>query len=71
MFYLQRNLPWWERALRVSLGVLLALGAAILPLGGVWLWLAGASAAILVMSGAIGFCPACVLFGRRPLGREP
>ena len=66
MVYLKRNLPRWERLSRLAAGVGLA-GATLLglPLGwGAWLSLAGA--AILALTGVVGFCPACALVGRKP-----
>lgn len=59
-----KNVPVWERVLRVALS--LALAAAAL-----WLWpgllgwgVAGACAGF-ALTGLVGFCPACALVGRR------
>jgi hypothetical protein len=71
MFYLQRNLPWWERVLRVSLGALVAIAAVVFHTSGVMLWLAIAVAAILAFTGVAGFCPACAMFGRRLIRKAP
>jgi hypothetical protein len=57
-----KNVPGWERVLRVAVG---AAAVSVTTLGGWAGWLAGASAAGLVMSGLFGFCPACALVGRR------
>lgn len=67
MFYLKRNLPMWDRACRLALAVIL-IGLAFSS----WLtagltWLAWATAATLIMTAAIGFCPACAMVGRRPV----
>jgi len=67
MFYLQQNLPWWERALRVALGAAVAIAALALQANGLMLWLAVAAAATLALTGFVGFCPACAMFGRRPI----
>lgn len=64
MFY-TKNLPGWERALR------LAIGAA--ALGFAWMnWHVspvaagvGIAGAILALNGAMGFCPACAMVGRK------
>lgn len=63
MFY-AKNLPNWERALRVVAGVI-AAWAAIAMLGGTWGLVLAASAAGIVASGLFGFCPMCALVGRR------
>ena len=67
MFFLKRNLPTWERALRIIAGV--AVGAAVaggLTTGTVT-WIALATAATLVLTAFVGFCPACAMAGRRYL----
>ena len=59
-----KNLPGWERLLRVLVSVAGALVAlALLPAPASWL-MAG-SAAGFGLTGLIGFCPACALAGRR------
>ena len=71
MLYLQRNLPAAERALRLGLGACAALAAyGFAPPG--WAQAAGFMAAgMLAGTALVGFCPACALFGRKPLGRRP
>jgi hypothetical protein len=68
MPYLKRNLPAWERALRLAAGALLALAAwRLLPAG--TLTAAGfGGAALLAATAVAGFCPACALAGRRLKG---
>jgi hypothetical protein len=68
MFFLKRNLPNWERALRIAMG--LAIVWAVysgVATGGLMTWLALASAATLVLTAFVGFCPACAMVGRRSL----
>lgn len=67
MFYLKRNLPAWERALRLGGGAALALAAAFALPAGPWALAAWAAAATAAFTGVAGFCPACALLGRRPL----
>lgn len=69
MFFLQRNLPAWERALRLGSALLLACAGLLwLPAG--WpMALALASAVVLGLTGVAGFCPACALVGRRPAAK--
>lgn len=67
MFYFKRNLPTWERVTRILAGA--AVGAAVA--GGLTTdsvtWLALATAATLVLTAFVGFCPACAMVGRRYL----
>lgn len=59
-----KNLPLWERLLRIGVGTV-AAAYATLSVGGV---LGGAIAAGGIgaaLTGIFGFCPACVLAGRR------
>lgn len=59
-----KNVPNGERVLRVVLG-LLAAGLALALLPAPWGWVGTASAAGIVVSGLVGFCPMCALVGRR------
>jgi hypothetical protein len=70
MFFLKRNLPTWERALRITLGLAI-LGAVYAGFteSGLMTWLALATAATLVGTAFVGFCPACAMVGRRTLGK--
>jgi hypothetical protein len=63
MFYV-KNVPNWERALRVVAG-LAAIYLGLAVLGGMWGAVAAAAAAGIVGSGLFGFCPMCALVGRR------
>lgn len=60
-----KNVPGPERVVRVIMGV----GLLVLSL--VWFgstatgWVAGLIGAMAVMSGLLGFCPACAMVGRR------
>jgi hypothetical protein len=64
MFY-QKNVPQWERWLRIIASVLLAayglLGGLSPIIAGVVLF----SAVFLLVTGFIGFCPACAMVGRK------
>lgn len=64
MFH-SKNLPAWERALRVVAG--LASGAfAAMNWGGSSLAVgAGVAGAVFAVTGLVGFCPMCALAGRR------
>ncbi|MHB8414150.1 MAG: YgaP family membrane protein [Acidiferrobacteraceae bacterium] len=63
MFYV-RNVPGWERGLRIAGGVAVS-GYALGDIGGPWGWVLGAGGAGLALSGVLGFCPMCALAGRR------
>lgn len=67
MFFLKRNLPAWERGLRIVSGA--AIGAAVYAglTAGVVTALALGTAATLVLTAFVGFCPACAMVGRRYL----
>lgn len=71
MLYLQRNLSAAERALRLGLGACAAFAAYGFAAPG-WVQATGFMAAgMLAGTALVGFCPACALFGRKPLGRRP
>ncbi len=59
-----KNLPVWERVLRLGGGVGIAIYAAD-RLGGPMAWVLLACGGMLALSGVFGFCPACALLGRR------
>jgi hypothetical protein len=63
MFYV-KNLSGLERFLRVLAGVI-ATALAVLYLDGLAMYGVAISAAIAVVSGLFGFCPACAMVGRR------
>ena len=63
MFYL-KNVPGWERALRLLVGVAGAAVAFMLVEGTMGMVLA-LSAAGIALSGLAGFCPMCAMLGRR------
>lgn len=63
MLYL-KNLPAWERLLRNAVGLAL-VAYALLGTTGPWTWVLVVAAVILILTGVVGFCPACALAGRR------
>lgn len=63
-----KNLPAWERLLRVLMGLAIA-GFAVYTLAGLARWLVAASALGIAVSGLVGFCPMCALVGR-PLDKK-
>jgi hypothetical protein len=59
-----KNVPPLERVVRVVFS-LAGAAAALAYLSQPWSWLLGASALGFSVTGFVGFCPACALFGRR------
>lgn len=64
MFYV-KNVPSWERALRLVMGVMALVFAAMnwgssnLAVG------TGVIGAMLAVTGLVGFCPMCAMVGRK------
>ncbi len=63
MIYM-KNLPVWERLLRIGFGMAAAVYAA-LNIGSALGWVIAASGVGAALTGIFGFCPACALAGRR------
>lgn len=59
-----KNLPLWERSLRIGLGMA-AAAYAVLNLDGMSGWAIVAGGVGAALTGIFGFCPACALAGRR------
>jgi len=64
----RKNLPFWERILRVCTALLLAAAGFYLPLGPLLQWLIWGSAGMTLVTGFLGFCPMCAMVGRKPTG---
>jgi fatty acid desaturase len=60
-----------DRIVRVTVGLAALLLALIGPLGGGWSWAVGAVGAILLVTGAVGFCPLYAVFGMRTCPAPP
>ena len=61
----QKNLPGWQRALRV-LGAMAMIAVGLAgPVGAALGWLLVASGAFVALTGFVGFCPACAMVGRK------
>jgi hypothetical protein len=64
MFY-RKNLPGWERAMRVVGGVvMIAYGLVAMPATAAG-YLIAATGAVAIATGFFGFCPMCAMVGRR------
>lgn len=64
MFYV-KNVPTWERILRVVMGVMALAFAAANWRGSGLAMAAGVMGAVLSMTGLVGFCPMCAMVGRK------
>lgn len=69
MVHLKRNLPHWERTLRIGGGIFVTYAALSGFTQGVVTWLAYGTAATLILTAFVGFCPACAMVGRRYLDK--
>jgi hypothetical protein len=63
MWYV-KNVPNGERVLRVLAG-LAGAGASLAWLPAGWAWTGAAAGAMTVLTGFVGFCPACAMVGRK------
>jgi len=64
MFY-RKNLPGWERAMRVVGGVvMIAYGLVAMPATAAG-YLIATTGAVAIVTGFFGFCPMCAMVGRR------
>jgi hypothetical protein len=67
VFYLKRNVPGWERAMRVALGVAAAGLAVAFAQSAPGTWLGAAGGLCLAATGLVGYCPMCAVVGRKPV----
>jgi Protein of unknown function (DUF2892) len=64
MFY-KKNLPTWERTLRVLAGIAM-LACGLIGLQGMLIgYLVAASGVVTMLTGFFGFCPMCAMVGRK------
>ncbi len=62
---LHRNVPGWERVVRVVLGLGAAVGGVIWAFSAGWLgWAVAASGLAFAVTGVVGWCPLCAAVGR-------
>jgi hypothetical protein len=64
MFY-QKNLPVWERVIRVMMGIAMAMVGWVGLHGGMLGYGLVAMGVMAALTGFVGFCPACALVGRK------
>jgi len=64
MFYV-KNVPGWERVVRVLAGVLM-IACGLIGLAGLLVgYLIAASGVVTILTGFLGFCPMCAMAGRK------
>lgn len=68
MIYIKTNLPGWERAIRIALGLMVAGLAYLVAPNPMMSWIGVAMGAMFAGTGVIGFCPMCAMVGRRTIG---
>ncbi|CAM3165829.1 Inner membrane protein YgaP-like transmembrane domain-containing protein [Sphingomonas antarctica] len=62
----RKNLPGWERALRTVAGALM-IACGLLALKGMPLgYLVACVGVVTLITGFVGYCPACAFAGRKP-----
>lgn len=67
MFY-RKNVFAWEQIVRLAAGVAL-IGGGLLYLAG-WAGYAVTGVGLYVaLTGVFGYCPACAMIGRKPIGK--
>ncbi len=65
MLYLKRNVPGWERFIRIAGGLAaagLAFAYAQAPIG---MWIGIAGGVMFAVTGLVGYCPMCAMVGRK------
>jgi hypothetical protein len=70
MMYFKTNLPGWERAIRIAMGIMVAGLAYLYAPSPMTTWIGVAMGAMLAGTGFIGFCPMCAMVGRRYIGTD-
>jgi hypothetical protein len=68
MMYIKTNLPRWERAIRIAMGIMVAGLAYLVGPSPMMSWTGVAMGAMVAGTGVIGFCPMCAMAGRRTIG---
>jgi len=64
MFY-AKNVPGWERAVRVIAGLSMIAGGLLYFQGSMLGYGIAATGVIALLTGFVGFCPMCALVGRK------
>lgn len=70
MLYLKTNLPGWERAIRVAMGVIIAVMAYQFAATALGSGIGIGMGIMLVVTGFVGFCPMCAMVGRKLIGAD-
>ena len=68
---LKRNVPNWERGLRIAVGIALAAGGLLIWKLSVLGIAVAATGGVALLTGAAGLCPMCAIAGRCPVETTP
>lgn len=68
--YFKTNVPGWERAIRIAMGIMAAGLAYLYAPSPMTAWIGIAMAVMFAGTGLIGFCPMCAMVGRRYIGTD-
>ncbi|MDR3486622.1 MAG: DUF2892 domain-containing protein [Bradyrhizobium sp.] len=68
--YFKTNLPGWERAIRIAMGIMVAGLAYLYAPSPLMTWVGIAMGVMFAGTGFIGFCPMCAMVGRRYIGTD-
>ena len=68
MMYFKTNLPGWERAIRIAMGIMVAGLAYLYAPNFLMTWVGVAMGVMFAGTGFIGFCPMCAMVGRKYIG---
>jgi Inner membrane protein YgaP-like, transmembrane domain len=67
MLYLKRNVPGWERFIRIAAGLAAAGLAYAYAQGTIGMWIGIAGGVMFAATGLVGYCPMCAVAGRKPV----
>ena len=67
---IKTNLPGWERAIRIALGIIVAGLATLVAPSPMMTWIGVAMGAMFAGTGFIGYCPMCAMAGRSTIGTD-
>jgi hypothetical protein len=70
MMYFKTNLPGWERAIRIAMGIMVAGLAYLYAPSPMMTWVGIAMGVMFAGTGFVGFCPMCAMVGRRYIGTD-
>lgn len=64
-----KNVPGWERTVRVLMGIGMIVGGLVMWPGSWMGYVTAAAGAMIIGTGMMGFCPMCAIGGRTLPGK--